>query len=274
MQGDDGYPIGIDLLGMYVHGDRSRLEHLRPQIRLIADNISARPKHPRSQMADHHFGELMTWILAKGRGDADASAVALSVARQLAAVDADHHEDFIKPLLPKLLSDFPEIVWPLIGGSIVSDRKEAWRLEQLLGDTFTFGREKIPPLLLLPTDVLFAWCHAQPDVAPAFVAAIIPVLTNRDPHSERALHPIMHRLLDEFGARADVLRALNRNMYSFGWSGSRATYFMLYDGPLSCLETHQFGPVRRWAKKTRLQLRRAAEEARNEDDERDLFWGD
>jgi hypothetical protein len=271
MEGD-GYSIGLDLLGMYVHSDGSRLDLLRPQLRLIAQNVGAHPKNRRFQMIDHHFGELMNWILAKGRDDRDASTIALSLAKQLVAVDADHHENFIKPLLPRLFLDFPEIVWPLLGRAIVSDRKAAWRFEQLLGDSFAGNTD--PPLLRVPENVLFAWCYAYPDAAPAFVAGIMSVLTSRDPNDiGRTLHPIMHRLLDEFGNRADVLSALTRNMYSFGWSGSLATYFALYDVPLSDLETHRLGSVRRWAKKTRLQLRRAAEEARNEDDERDAMWG-
>ena len=172
-----------------------------------------------------------------------------------------------------LLKGFPEIVWPLLGRAIVSERQRAWQLEQLLGDAFAFGDTTSPPLLCLPEDVLFAWCHAHLDAAPAFAARIVPVLTNRNPNDPgRTLHPIMSRLLDEFGNRVDVLSAVSRNMYSFGWSGSLATYFALYDVPLSHLETHHIGSVRRWAKKTRLQLRLAAEDARNDDDERDAIW--
>jgi hypothetical protein len=146
----------------------------------------------------------------------------------------------------------------------------AWRLEHALGDSFTFDTKK-PSILQLPADVLFAWCHAHPDAAPAFVAGLVPVLTNRDPDdADRALHPIMKRLLDEFGDRPDVVRALTRNMYAFGWTGSRTTYFALYDGPLRELDTHPLGSVRRWAKKTRGQLGHEIDEARNEDEERDL----
>ena len=268
----DGYSIGADLIGMYVHGDRNRLDHLRPQLRLIAENVGARRSRPRSSMGDHHFAELMGWILAKGRDDRDASAVALSLARQLVA-NENYHHSLIRPLLPRLLKGFPEIVWPLLGRAIVSERQRAWQLEQLLGDAFAFGDTTSPPLLCLPEDVLFAWCHAHLDAAPAFAARIVPVLTNRNPNDPgRTLHPIMSRLLDEFGNRVDVLSAVSRNMYSFGWSGSLAKYFALYDVPLSHLETHHIGSVRRWAKKTRLQFRLAAEDARNEDDERDAIW--
>jgi len=274
MKGDDTYSVALDLFGMYVHGDRGRLDSLRPQLRLAAQKAGRRPKHHRSQMSAHHFKEVMDWILAKGRGDRDASTIALSLAKQLVAAEEERNGDLIKPLLPRLLADFPEIVWPLLGEAIVSDRKEAWRLENLLGDRFGFHDIKKPSILKLPADVLFAWCHAHTDAAPAFVAGILPVLTSKDPDdADRALHPLITRLLDEFGSRLDVLRALARNMYTFGWTGSRATYFALYDGPLSKLETHCLGSVRRWAKKTRSQLSREIDEARNEDEERRARWG-
>jgi hypothetical protein len=268
MEGD-AYSIALLLLGMYVYGNMSRLDSLRPQLRLAAERAGRGPKHHRFQGDPHHFKEMMNWILAKGRGDRDAPTIALSLAKQLVVADEARNPDLIKPLLPRLLADFPEIVWPILGQAIVSDRMEAWRLEHAL-DSFTFDTKK-PSILQLPADVLFAWCHAHPDVAPAFVAGLVPVLTNRDPDdADRALHPIMKRLLDEFGDRPDVVRALTRNMYAFGWTGSRTTYFALYDGPLRELDTHPLGSVRRWAKKTRGQLGHEIDEARNEDEERDL----
>jgi hypothetical protein len=89
----------------------------------------------------------------------------------------------------------------------------------------------------------------------------------------RCLDTKMKRLLDEFGDREDVLKALTHNMYTFGWSGSRSTYFALYDQSLRELENHPLGAVRRWAKKTRAQLGREIEAAQNEDDEQHASWG-
>ena len=83
----------------------------------------------------------------------------------------------------------------------------------------------------------------------------------------------MTRLLDEFGDRRDVLQALARNMHTFGWSGSRADYYALYDEPLHSLETHKHGALRRWAKKSREQLGSEIDNARDEDDERDANSG-
>ena len=201
-------------------------------------------------MDRHRFKEVMGWILDKGRDDPDAAWIALALARHTRAAEEERHEDLVKPLLPRLLRDFPEVVWPIFGETIVGDRKNAWKMELLLGGNHAFHVKK-PAILELPEEALFAWCHAHPEVAPAFAAALLPVLTSRDPNdTTRAIHPKMKRLLDEFGDRTDTLKALTRNMHTFGWSGSLTEYFALYDMPLQAIENHQHGAVRRWVKKT------------------------
>jgi hypothetical protein len=225
-------------------------------------------------MEAHHFSEMMKWLLAKGPGDSDARTVATVVAKRLAADPDGHGADLIKPLMPKLLADFAEIVWPIIGQAIVSDRSKAWRIEHALGDRHSFGAVQNPAILRLPEDFLFSWCHAHPESAPAFVASVAPVLTNRNPNAgDRDFHPIVRRLLDEFGNRDDVLRELVSNMYTFGWTGSRTSYYRLYEQPLHTLETHPIGAVRRWAKKMLASLSRKIDAAHNEDEERNASWG-
>jgi len=273
--GHDYYSVALDLMGMYVHGRSARLEDLRPQLRLAANFAGHRSKLHRWQMDAHHFKQLMEWILAKGRQDPDAGAIAITLTKQLIA-DADNTgEDLIKPLLPRLLSGFPEIVWPLLGQAIVSDRKRAWQFEHVLGDNLSFRDRQEPSILCLPEDLLFAWCHAHTDVGPSFVAVVAPALTNRNPDvGDRAFHPIIKRLLDEFGDRDDVLRGLVRNLHTFGWTGSRTTYYALYEQPLRGLENHPIGAVRRWAKKMLSDLSRAIDAAHDEDEEQKANWGE
>ena len=128
-------------------------------------------------------------------------------------------------------------------------------------------------LLHLPEDTLFAWCHAHPDRAPAFVAKVVPPLTTyRHDAAERALHPVLVRLLDEFGDRDDVLQGIARRMHTFGWSGSLANYFALYEEPLHPLLDHSQAKVRHWARATLRGLRTLIESARDEDEEWEARW--
>jgi putative zinc finger/helix-turn-helix YgiT family protein len=271
--GEQGFSVAVELMGMYVHSNAQRLEHLRPQLRQAANYPSLRGKKHGSQMDEHHFTQMMKWVLAKGSKDADARGIAMTLAKQLSADPDGDGAALIKPLLPQLMKSFAEIVWPLFGQAIVSDRMKAWRFEHALGDSYSFSDVKQPAILFLSRDTLFAWCHAHPDVGPAFVAAIAPALTTLNRNApDRQLHPIVKSLLDEFGDREDVLRTLDRNLNTFGWMGSRSNYYALYEEPLRSLEGHPIGAVRKWAKRVWLGFSREIESVRNEDQERDANW--
>jgi hypothetical protein len=268
----DAYSVALDLMGMYVHGHPSRLEQLRPQLKLAAANIARRAKRHGSQMDAHHFEQMMGWLLAKGREDPDARTVATALARHVVADLDGNTRDLVRPLLPVMLAHFAPIVWPLFGQAIVADRANAWRIEHALNDSFSFS-EKNPPILKVPEDILFAWCHAHPDVGPAFVATITPILTTQRPDAhERTFHPLVKRLLDEFGNRDDVLKRLVQNMHTFGWSGSLTTYYSLYEQPLRSLLTHPTGEVRRWAQVMLTHMQKQIDSAQIEDDEQNAHW--
>ena len=186
--------------------------------------------------------------------------------------------DFIEPVIPMLLSGFPEIVWPLIGQAIVSDRQQEWRLAHVLRGGLPADGEinpviSNPVILNLPEDALFAWCHAHPDRAPAFAAGVVPVLTSREVEaSEQSLHPVMVRLVDEFGDREGVLQAMLDNMHNFTWSGSLASHFALYEEPLRALRDHPKPKVRRWARATLRGLAARVETVHEEEEERKARW--
>ncbi len=268
----EAFTVAVDLMGMYAHRVPEKLEELRPQILKLAENIGRPKRRPSPRMEEFGFKEIMDWMLSKGRPDPDARATALALAKAVANVEElveGGKESPLKPVLPMLLSSFPEIAWPLIGQAIVSDETKAWRLAFILGDYHGAGRT----ILSLPEDVLFAWCHAHPDCGPAFAARIVPILsTQQNDTTGRPLHPVMVRLLDEFGERDDVQRAVRSNLFTFSWQGSRTTHFALYKEPLHGLLKHPRPKVRRWAKAMLSQLNAAIEEARIEDEEREARW--
>jgi len=270
----EAFTEAMGLMWTYAHGAPDRLDDFRPSIRKAAENVARWKRLQGNAMADFHFENIMKWMLGKGRQDPDARATALALATALVSV-ADWNEGRImKSVVSTLLSDFPEIAWPIIGQAIVSDRGQAWRLKYVfLGDFFSFKQEKSPTILSLPEDALFAWCRAHPGSAPAFVAGVVPILTTyRNDASERSLHPVIHRLIDEFGDRSDMLKAVSLNMGSFGWSGSVTNYFALYREPLRTLYDHPKWQVRRWVKTMLRHLDTRIEHARNEDEEQDAEW--
>ncbi len=264
----EGFVVAVDLMGMYAHDEPEKLEGLRPQVLKLADNVMRWQRTPAGDLHLYPFEQIMSWMLGKGRHDPDARATALALARALVNVREYGDDRLIKPVLSKLLSDFPEIAWPLIGQAIVSDDQKAARLAFVLGNQFSFERESNPAILSLPEDALFAWCHAHPDRAPAFAARIVPVLTRHGVDAPKlSLHAVAARLLDEFGERDDVRRAIESNIHTFGWSGSLTTYFAPYKEPFSKLLLHPKLKVRSWARTVLRQLDNSVERARDEDEE-------
>ena len=60
-------------------------------------------------------------------------------------------------------------------------------------------------ILHLSEDILLTWARANSNTGPAFLACVLPVLTaQKTDATERALHPLVMRLLNEFGDRDDI----------------------------------------------------------------------
>ena len=250
---DDGvqaFGVAVDLMGMYSFGARDKLEDLRPQLRKCAEKLAQLASSELHRLHGHHFAELMKWILGKGREDRDACAVALILATAVVNLAHDHGERLLEPVLRDLVRGFPDIAWPIIGGAITSDQKIAWRLEYVLGSLSRSSGRQDAAILELPEDALFAWCHAHPETAPAFVGSVAPVLTNYESDGRnRALHATMARLLEEFGAGEDVLDAVGINIRSYSGWGPPASHYALYEGTLASLrDGHPLPQVRRWAR--------------------------
>ena len=140
----EGFTEAVTLMGMYAFGDADRLEGLRPQIVKLAETSASWKLTTRAQQCQHHFENIVGWMLSKGRRNPDACATALALAKAVTNVDNLNDDLLLKPMLPKLLSDFPEIVWPLLGQAIVSDPTRAWRLRYTLGDPYSSVRGTTP----------------------------------------------------------------------------------------------------------------------------------
>ena len=276
--GAEAFAVALALMGSCAHGTLGKVAGFRPQIRKSAENLTRWKQLRKQQMAAADFELIVHWMLEQGREDGDARATALALAKALVNDEDDCGEDFIKPMIPMLLSGFPEIVWPLIGQAIVSDQQQAWRLARVLKGGLPVDSEinpviSSPVILSLPEDTLFAWCHAHPDRAPAFAAEVVPVLTKREVGATGlSLHPVMVRLLDEFGDREGVLQAVLDNMHNFTWFGSLASHFALYEEPLRALRGHPKPKVRRWARATLRGLAARIENVHEEEEERKVRW--
>lgn len=264
----EGFAVALELMVMYAHGRPAALEGLRPQVIRAVESLSHWKQLRGETSAARHFERVMTWVLSKGRQDPDARTVALTISMALVDVDERIDSSLIEPMVPRLLSDFPEISWPLIGQAIVSDHSRGWRLRFVLGSSLSPNRQDRPAILHLPEDVLFAWCHAHPKRAPQFAATVVPFLALAESTSSLGrLHPVMARLLDAFGDRQPVLDAIAMNIQTFGWTGSMVTYFARFEATLQALFDHRQAKVRLWAQQMLGLVHEAMDSYRRQDEE-------
>ena len=267
-QSAESYSVALDLMVMYAYRGQDKLEGLRPQIRRVVESATRSNLTRAGRDTPDNFSDILTWLLSKGREDADARAVALDLAKVMVDIQEFDEQLFVEPLVPVLLSGFPEIVWPLVSQAIISDPIKAFGLKLLLRGSSSFEPTPCPAILSLPEDALFAWCHAHPNHAPAFAAELLPILTSfKVEELDRSLHPVISRLIDEFGDRDDVWVAIGGNMHTFGWSGSATTYFDLYREPLNSLRNHPKANVRTWVRKMLRDLDSSINSAHDHDEE-------
>ena len=263
--GNDGYCYALELMTMYAYQKGSEaqiLDSLRPQLRKAAENLSTWvPTGSARVLVQSHLEKLMNWLLAKGRDDADARSAAVFLSLALLRDRKDGIEGLTKRLVRPLLEGFPEISWQILGQAALSDGVGSCRLQFLLGPQLSSNRSD-PPILGLPEEVLFAWCRANGDQAAAFAARTLPFLENG------VLHPRMGRVIDEFGDRTRVRKALDANLFSGGFFGSASSFYGQYNAALSGLrDGHSSSSVRRWAGETLQALAATGEQFDRRDEE-------
>jgi transcriptional regulator with XRE-family HTH domain len=268
------YVTCVDIFGMYVYQRRELLNEFRSLILLMADNVRHFGDGLQHRSEAHHFQDIALWLLDKGEGDPDACQLATIFAQRLSGDPDGPGIDVIKELLRKLLEKFPLIVWPYLGQAISESTVKSWRLREALGDQFSFSDEKDPAILSIPEELLFAWCGANLDTAPAFLASVLPVISSRDSSVNRKeFHPWMKRLIDQYGNRTDVQNAISSNMHTYGWTGSLTTYYALYQEPFEGLKDSPDPEVRKWAKRTLVNLQNSIDRESTRDDEESAHWG-
>ena len=258
-----------DLMGMYVWQSPEKISDISNQVMKLAERSETWNADCGQNVSSYHFQELMKMALNRGRNDGLARSTALRLSKSFVEIDGYRSRTLFEPILPLLLSEFPEIAWPIIGQAIIDDESTGVMLTLELGGGISFSDEPDSAILNLPDDVLFAWCYANPERAPAFAARNLPFLTTFDRNAfQREIHPFMLRLIDEFGHREDVRDEIAGNIWTFGWSGSATEYYGMFYESVAVLVDHELRDVRLWARQVSHQLREAFERAKNEDDER------
>ena len=289
------FAIGVNTLGMMLrnedHAEEDtrktglRIADFRPQVLRMAQNAgrwSARDFRAATgttnplvsqEVTEWCFTGVLMQMLLKGREDDHARETALAFSKALVHRHQDGWLDLygetLRPVLRELLAGFPAIAWQMIGGTIVSSPSFARLMALVLGEGSAHDHGVDPPILALSDETLMAWCAVNPDQAPAFAAKCLPILSapESDP-GHHHIHPVMLRLIDGFGERADVQAAFESNLLPTGPVSSLADHYARYEAPLEVLNVHGTPAVRRWARRMSRDLRQRIARERTREEER------
>ena len=271
-------------------GDESSdiLEGRDKAVNLFYDMSSRGPDNESAS----HYETLMNWLLSKGIEDFDAKEAAMIIAGQIVKEDFSYSTiDMIREIMPCLLSNFTDLVWPTLGRAVAENESKTQRFLEMLGHRAP--RAKGAPVLNLPENVLFGWCRANPEIGPAFAAKALPLakkLYETESHrmmhmvikaisrlrageekiTDDEIHPTARRLLDEFGERGDVRKMLESNIRYF--CGGYEDYIILFREPLRSIADHEKGPVRDWVGKMLRKVDKRIEEIRMQDKDVGIDW--
>ena len=262
-----------DRKSMEAQESRLRIGNFRPQVLAMARNSGrwrARDSQASTPPGDWCFAQIMLHTLRAGREDDHAREAALAFSK---ALTYGRRNGWLNPLgrtlrdvLRELLSGLPGIAWQLIGAEIVANERFARLMKFSLGERGEPYRDD-PPILALSEEVLLAWCHASPERAPAFLAGCLPVLAAPDESANPPLHPVMSRVIDEFGERSDVQEAFERGLSPKGVYSSLADHYASQEGALATLRNHRTPEVRRWARRLHRETGRVIASSRVREEE-------
>ena len=294
--GTNGFWAAVEVLDMYVYQTVERYEGLRQQIRRILTGFEIDALGDgRAVMETHHFGRIAKWMLSRGADDQDTRPVAAKLAAEIIRWCVERPGnlagvDLIENVLHDLLKYQCDAVWPVFAEGMAAHRDRIWAFEHPLGKGYSGEKLTAGAIFLVPWPVLRTWCHRFPDFAPAFLMRVAPTFESgaaataesgapqlekktETPTVGQRWHPIVLRLLDDFGDRHDVLSALSGNMMSFFWRGSLVPYFEQYIEPLKALLNHHRPSVVTWARQQLEAQRHDIRDARLRDDEREFgIW--
>lgn len=265
-KGAEGIFASLDLLGMYCHESHDKFFSMRAEIDATLRDEALYQNNRSRGMVDFHFEELASKLLDDKEYGASFAQFVADRCVNLAGSSKRGNDSLLQKLAGLIFAKYPQQSLERFAAYVEqSGAKERWVLSYILGSPFSFEDKQEGPLFKLEKDVVIEACRRYPRRFTVLVAEIAPLFIA---NGERVWSPLGIALLDEFGARKDVLSAITSNIYTGGWSGSHSEHLRSYLPTLRNLSDHKRSQVRAWARQQLDSLnRQIAKAVRDEDDE-------
>jgi hypothetical protein len=219
-RGEQGAWVAVDLLSMYLHGDKTKFGTVREEIDRALRAAPFASEKAQGVMDHHHYETLVKMLLSD-------SEFGPTLARFLAGKlieAAQNYQTSSNQLLQRLtelvIVKYSSTVLPMFASHIErADVGDRWHFVHILGSPFSFSGKVEGPLFQLSATAVVAACKAYPKNFARMVAEMAPLFVTQD--GRKHWTKLGAALIDEFGSRKDIQKALSINIGTGGGAARR-----------------------------------------------------
>lgn len=219
---------------------------------------------------DYAYGQLFKLLDRRGLVDADFAKTMVRQSLVLTNSDTSlffRFDHVTGEILARLVQLFPEVVWSELSTALASGDIEEHSLAGLCAparDNYTHGGI----LAVLPPEIYLPWVREAPADRAPFVVSWLPILDRSG--EQAAWHPVLQKMLAEFGDIPEVLSSIASRLVSGVFWGSMVPYLTPYLPLMQEWFNHPSRGVRAWSRQQHQWLKLQIDEARKRDEERTL----
>ena len=186
-------------------------------------------------------------------------------------LDYGNIQDYIKPTLLKIMSNYGKELWSLFGKKIINTNSiKRYELSSLIGRNIGFGDNKSESNIfsVLPLELVIDWCKQNKEIAPYFVARSMNIFEQVD--NQKQPSQLFIALLENFGNLESLGSELSANLNTRGWSGSLVPYLESDKAAFTTLLNYSNYHVRHWVENYISYLNKLIAHESKRDEEHDL----
>lgn len=270
--GHEGFLSELEILFHYTVKKSDKFDICKEEIRKILLTPGIISSFDRNLlMDDYYLSELIEIFLFKENEDLDLASHISNEIIGICSKDVNIYlfKSFLEPIIQGLLLRYKDITWPIFGAGLLSENLTLKYHIMGLFDSLNSSEDSNKSILSeVPPEFLIEWCRKEPNKAPLLIAKLVPVFTKIG--DNWSLHPLAKSLVDNYGARPDVLLEIDRNLGTFSWSGSVIPYYKKQIEIMMQLSDHNIPTVRKWARKNIKDLEKEIVAEEKRDEEQDL----
>lgn len=266
--GSEGSVCAFNILYMYCFHDNERLKKCLPNFKTYLSRKGFLIDIEKPNYRAGHAWEQIIEYLLKNDDNEIVPITAEDIIKLSYQENIPYNANYyISRVLKMLIKDYFDVVWPIIGRSLIEDDiVQRYHLMHMFGNLYKKEKPQEHALSYAPSDLLIKWCkETQPNGA-RIIASFFPVV-EVDESGSFKWNKIMRLLIDNFGNDESFLKAISGNLNSFIWSGSLIPYYNNQISLMNELSDHPFINTRKWAKDNIHWLKKTIEDIKKHEEE-------